>query len=93
MRCWQLAARDISIHALLAESDMFEIEEEGAFLISIHALLAESDDGRCFSRYNPTIFLSTLSLRRATPLAVTLWETGKTFLSTLSLRRATYGFY
>ena len=38
--------------------------------ISIHALLAESDDGRCFSRYNPTIFLSTLSLRRATSRSV-----------------------
>ena len=44
LRCWQLAARDISIHALLAESDSTET--------------AKTSIG--------DIFLSTLSLRRAT---------------------------
>ena len=44
LRCWQLAARDISIHALLAESD------ESTTIITI-----------CIA-----LFLSTLSLRRAT---------------------------
>ena len=37
--------------------------------ISIHALLAESDDGYITSRQLPTAFLSTLSLRRATPVS------------------------
>ena len=57
----------ISIHALLAESDtslgdLFQCQDT----ISIHALLAESDfDGREASG-KFFIFLSTLSLRRAT---------------------------
>ena len=57
----------ISIHALLAESD----SDPGANSrkgqqISIHALLAESDS--CLSIYGfwMALFLSTLSLRRAT---------------------------
>ena len=57
----------ISIHALLAESD----ERANSFphappQISIHALLAESDirNAEAVSKY--IIFLSTLSLRRAT---------------------------
>ena len=56
--------------------------------ISIHALLAESDfDGR-ESSGKFFIFLSTLSLRRATLGAVTSPAVMR-FLSTLSLRRAT----
>ena len=43
LRCWQLAARDISIHALLAESDPLWPSYRCATCISIHALLAESD--------------------------------------------------
>ena len=44
LRCWQLAAQDISIHALLAESDPRESTGiKPVFRISIHALLAESD--------------------------------------------------
>ena len=56
--------------------------------ISIHALLAESDikNAEAVSKY--MIFLSTLSLRRATVTA-TLGIAGFLFLSTLSLRRAT----
>ena len=59
----------ISIHALLAESDLFRVAvPEHIIMISIHALLAESDTPR-LSRVVPTpIFLSTLSLRRATSL-------------------------
>ena len=61
------AANLISIHALLAESD----ETLWAWLkrngISIHALLAESDMGGWRSSGIGSIFLSTLSLRRATP--------------------------
>ena len=57
---------NISIHALLAESDSNAVTKNTSFHISIHALLAESD--RCeFNRNNGKIkFLSTLSLRRAT---------------------------
>ena len=57
----------ISIHALLAESDLFT---KSTYLfaqtISIHALLAESDP-RCKTCCKSSLrFLSTLSLRRAT---------------------------
>ena len=57
---------DISIHALLAESDQNarpDIRQPCA--ISIHALLAESDRNSPALLGN-TQFLSTLSLRRAT---------------------------
>ena len=81
---------DISIHALLAESDIAGVSKRKGGLISIHALLAESDTPR-LSRVVPTpIFLSTLSLRRATEMP--MYGTGdyERFLSTLSLRRATH---
>ena len=58
--------KQISIHALLAESDSAHPETRQPCAISIHALLAESD----LNINRPTItimkFLSTLSLRRAT---------------------------
>ena len=56
--------------------------------ISIHALLAESDGGSGVGNWLRVIFLSTLSLRRATETAKTS-NADITFLSTLSLRRAT----
>ena len=102
---------EISIHALLAESDnrgSYHVKRHKNFYprspcgerqghrrcsfcpsnISIHALLAESDRGWGLSPPACTAFLSTLSLRRATPPT---WTTGgpMRFLSTLSLRRAT----
>ena len=78
----------ISIHALLAESDAFDVLAVSALLISIHALLAESD-GKCAVRSAMSKgFLSTLSLRRATCFAGAASAPDK-FLSTLSLRRAT----
>ena len=40
--------------------------------ISIHALLAESDEAEFFSIGQPVVFLSTLSLRRATNSLITL---------------------
>ena len=57
----------ISIHALLAESDA-QVSKVMDVLqaISIHALLAESDSLNLPSRPMDK-FLSTLSLRRATP--------------------------
>ena len=66
LRCWQLAARDISIHALLAESDCLYRLSLITLPISIHALLAESDGGSGVGSWPRVIFLSTLSLRRAT---------------------------
>ena len=84
--CQRLA---ISIHALLAESDHVGAGTiQTPSQISIHALLAESDQLRFLHNLFAVLFLSTLSLRRATtlrrePRSLTL------FLSTLSLRRAT----
>ena len=56
----------ISIHALLAESDYFYFRPGNGQNISIHALLAESDFLRISFSTSFIIFLSTLSLRRAT---------------------------
>ena len=61
------AGRIISIHALLAESDrLANYCERAGMMISIHALLAESDKSSCCGAVRLFIFLSTLSLRRAT---------------------------
>ena len=57
----------ISIHALLAESDgLAHCATVSAVQISIHALLAESDVSGLGRAARPGLFLSTLSLRRAT---------------------------
>ena len=56
----------ISIHALLAESDPRYRKRALAQSISIHALLAESDKGGYNVSIDDFVFLSTLSLRRAT---------------------------
>ena len=58
--------RIISIHALLAESDCALLYRSGSAGISIHALLAESDFGILPDGTKKLVFLSTLSLRRAT---------------------------
>ena len=58
--------RRISIHALLAESDLSYYFRKYLFLISIHALLAESDVYLIVFLIRVALFLSTLSLRRAT---------------------------
>ena len=65
------------------------IDNLNAVSISIHALLAESDPKISSYCYSLQIFLSTLSLRRATRDVQILHFT-RQFLSTLSLRRATY---
>ena len=56
----------ISIHALLAESDTPTMTNLYSYLISIHALLAESDSKPKDLKSRRIVFLSTLSLRRAT---------------------------
>ena len=80
--------RNISIHALLAESDTHNFSALHNILISIHALLAESDAAPPAPQGESSKFLSTLSLRRATDLEPSSTRR-LTFLSTLSLRRAT----
>ena len=60
--------------------------------ISIHALLAESDVVHALKLANAMLFLSTLSLRRATNAHLYYHSRGL-FLSTLSLRRATVRVY
>ena len=57
---------NISIHALLAESDPGRAPLSRVIVISIHALLAESDTASLQSLQDEIEFLSTLSLRRAT---------------------------
>ena len=57
---------EISIHALLAESDALGLLGWLRVLISIHALLAESDEHAYQLVLWVLRFLSTLSLRRAT---------------------------
>ena len=57
---------EISIHALLAESDGFALAHLFQLSISIHALLAESDFDCKYDLFPCLRFLSTLSLRRAT---------------------------
>ena len=78
----------ISIHALLAESDVTVLGIQHRTGISIHALLAESDTSRLHKNICGWGFLSTLSLRRATYTAIVNTSYSR-FLSTLSLRRAT----
>ena len=56
----------ISIHALLAESDAIDVFLAVWAVISIHALLAESDRLLMCFWLSGLLFLSTLSLRRAT---------------------------
>ena len=80
----------ISIHALLAESDFFCLRVYAAVEdISIHALLAESDAMVYVVILHDLVFLSTLSLRRATSCGWCGVVMLNVFLSTLSLRRAT----
>ena len=57
--------------------------------ISIHALLAESDSLTLIIGFLVRVFLSTLSLRRATCQWRRSVKLFRQFLSTLSLRRAT----
>ena len=67
--CWRI----ISIHALLAESDATAKRAEiNTADISIHALLAESDLRETVPGGRHVIFLSTLSLRRATNMSKSL---------------------
>ena len=106
---------DISIHALLAESDSSRINSSSITayfyprspcgerrwrLVTILSCLYFYPRSPCGERRAPqppqgksSIFLSTLSLRRATRLPTALRTPHHKFLSTLSLRRATFGLF
>ena len=84
-------AGEISIHALLAESDdIGNLTIEG-FFISIHALLAESDGKSTTLTRIAWISIHALLAEsdHTAPRAGLTYGGGK-FLSTLSLRRATW---
>ena len=91
-RCTVAGSCRISIHALLAESDLYAMGYYRYSGISIHALLAESDGWQTADDVIQMVFLSTLSLRRATGEVLSLLSLLLIFLSTLSLRRATIDF-
>ena len=81
----------ISIHALLAESDYSMGRNEKSFRGYFYPRSPCGERLRGWTlNINGPIFLSTLSLRRATPTQQRKTKTNE-FLSTLSLRRATYG--
>ena len=89
---WRLHPKYLfSIHALLAESDGIHLA------LAYDAILVFYPRSPCGERLrgwtlniNGPIFLSTLSLRRATGFSGALRTTENHFLSTLSLRRATH---
>ena len=79
----------ISIHALLAESDLWAWMGDLSYDISIHALLAESDvNGGVLSSYFGISIHALLAESDRTRSAAR--ATFIKFLSTLSLRRATH---
>ena len=81
--------QQISIHALLAESDFSEINTRGCKkMISIHALLAESDFVSDFELKIFAISIHALLAESDPVPAANIFDKIK-FLSTLSLRRAT----
>ena len=78
----------ISIHALLAESDLNQCKQcysPSPFLSTLSLRRATREIN---TRGSKKVFLSTLSLRRATTLSIHIIGFSG-FLSTLSLRRAT----
>ena len=78
----------ISIHALLAESDVTVLGIQHRCGISIHALLAESDSGYGQYCIRARISIHAL-LAESDQQTAYFFLAGETFLSTLSLRRAT----
>ena len=78
----------ISIHALLAESDLPSIEHQEFCTISIHALLAESDLYMALPRWPIPISIHAL-LAESDMMKMANMAKTKKFQSTLSLRRAT----
>ena len=63
---------EISIHALLAESDSVTTSFQGGFAISIHALLAESDSFAQFLDFCDDISIHALLAESDPPAMVVL---------------------
>ena len=82
-------SKDISIHALLAESDSAYVRVTQRQRISIHALLAESDEESAVDEVltNEISIHALLAESDEHAYQLVLWVLR--FLSTLSLRRAT----
>ena len=80
---------EISIHALLAESDVQIIVVIMYALISIHALLAESDAVTSVARVATTVISIHALLAESDETGSLFFYGRRKFLSTLSLRRAT----
>ena len=86
---YNLHCIEISIHALLAESDQLYINRTAKTIVFLSTLsLRRATHLDTLSALAPKQFLSTLSLRRAT-LSCFVRIMSVLFLSTLSLRRAT----
>ena len=79
---------EISIHALLAESDSIQILIPAMGRLFLSTLSLRRATRKAFLTFCQSGFLSTLSLRRATFSTFSASIT-PSFLSTLSLRRAT----
>ena len=80
---------DISIHALLAESDKLAHRWAAWYCLFLSTLSLRRATIFAVRPYDAPIFLSTLSLRRATAYGRINDISRLIFLSTLSLRRAT----
>ena len=80
--------KNISIHALLAESDVMDALKLANTMLFLSTLSLRRATGKVRVVEPGLLFLSTLSLRRAT-LELFLYYQDNKFLSTLSLRRAT----
>ena len=80
---------DISIHALLAESDLPPHQQKRSNRISIHALLAESDLSNTVLFESPICISIHALLAESDGIGLVFLWWGVRFLSTLSLRRAT----
>ena len=91
---YRVAETLISIHALLAESDTKILLACCAPPYNFYprSPCGERRPVKVGAAHGP-VFLSTLSLRRATYVPFTMPDLGKGFLSTLSLRRATIRAY
>ena len=83
---------DISIHALLAESDLPPHQQKRSNRISIHALLAESDLSNTVLFESPICISIHALLAESDGIGLVFLWWGVRFLSTLSLRRATIPF-
>ena len=81
----------ISIHALLAESDVKAYRQPAYHTEFLSTLSLRRATGENKKIKVIRIFLSTLSLRRATLIFAARHPAIRVFLSTLSLRRATPG--